>query len=113
MKNAELWTEELVLIEIISRLYEKRCAFFSRELWLRKQLGFLNKKEKKMFARELASIEDLERSEQEVPGGVGLSDVVKAPELMVNPFDNLLDLFSRSVLVSFVDSSKSSGPPLN
>ena len=56
-----------------------------------------------MFARELASIEDLERSKQEVSRGVGLSDAFKASELMINLFNDLFDLFSPLVLVSFVD----------
>ena len=63
-KDAELRAEELALIEKSSRLNEKRCTLLSCELCLCKQLGILGNKEKEMFARELASIEDLEEQEQ-------------------------------------------------
>ena len=65
-----------------------------------------------MFARELVSIEDLERLEQGASRGVELSDAVEASKLMINLFDGLFDSFSPSVLVSFVNISQSSGPPL-
>ena len=73
-KDAELQAEKLVLMEKISGLYEERHVLFSREFCLRKQLGFLSKKKKKMFARELASIEDLKRSKQGASESVGLLD---------------------------------------
>ena len=69
-------------------------------------------KKRKMFARELVSIEDLERSKQGAFGGVEPSDAVEASELMVNSFNGLFDSFFPLVLVSFVDISQSSGPPL-
>ena len=62
-----------------------------------------------MFVRELASIEDLERSKQRVSGGVRPSDAVKASELMVNSFDGLFDLFSPLVLAFFIDIPQSFG----
>ena len=52
-----------MLMKRTSRLHEKCCAFFFCKLRLRKQLGVVSEKEKEMFVRELASIEDLERSE--------------------------------------------------
>ena len=69
-------------------------------------------REKKIFARKLVSIKDLERSEQGASEDIGLSNTVKMFESMVNPFDGLFDSFSPSVLTSFVDISQSSGPPL-
>ena len=65
-----------------------------------------------MFARELASIEDLERSEQRASKGVGLSGTFKTSELMTNSFDSLYDSFSPLVLVFFIDNSQSFGPLL-
>ena len=75
-------------------------------------MGFLSKKEKETFARKLASIKDLERSEQGASGGVRLSDAVKASEPMANSFNSLCDSFFPSVLAFFVDISQSSKPPL-
>ena len=112
-ETAELQAEKLVLIERIFHLHEKCCAFFSRELCLCKQLGFLGEKKKKLFARELVSIEDLKRSEQEASEGVGSSDAVEGSELMANPFDGLFDLFSSSILAFFADIPQSSEPPLS
>ena len=63
-EDAKLRAEELALIEKSLRLNEKCCTLLSRKLRLRKQLGILGNKEKKMFARELASIKDLEEQEQ-------------------------------------------------
>ena len=64
MEDAELRTKELALIEKSSRLNEKHHTFLSCELHLCKQLGILGNKEKEIFARGLASIEDLEEQEQ-------------------------------------------------
>ena len=47
-----------------------------------------------MFARKLASIENLERLEQGASRGVELSDAIKVSEPMANLFDDLFDLFS-------------------
>ena len=74
--------------------HKKRCAFLSHKLCLYKRLGVLIKKEKEMFTRELASIENLERSEHGVSESVRPSNVIKVVELMTNPFKGLLDLFS-------------------
>ena len=56
-----------------------------------------------MFARELASIENLERSEQGVSGGVRSLNVIEAPELMANLFNSLFDSLSPLVLAFFVN----------
>ena len=56
-----------------------------------------------MFAGELASIEDLERSKEEVFKGIGPLNAINTFELMVNFFDGLFDLFSLSIFASFVD----------
>ena len=111
-KDAKLQAEELALIERTSCLNKQPCAFLSYELCLRKQLGVLSEKKKKMFARELASIKNLERSEQGTSGGVRPSDAVKTSELIVNSFDGLFDSFSPLILAAFVDIPQSSGPPL-
>ena len=102
-EDAELRAEELVLMEGTSCHYEKRYTLFSHELCFCNQLSVQSKKEKKMFARELVSIENLERSEQGASGGIRLSDAIKASELMINLFDSLFDSFSPSVLAFFVD----------
>ena len=60
-------------MERFSCLYEKYYVLFPRELCLYKQLGFLGKKNKEMFTRKLASIENLESLEQEASEGVGPS----------------------------------------
>ena len=59
-----------------------------------------------MFARELASIEDLEGSEQGASGGV------KALVLVANPFNDLFYSFFVSVSFFFVDIMQFSGPLL-
>ena len=63
-EDAELRAKELVLIEKSLHLNEKRRVLLSCELHLCKQLGILGNKEKEMFARELASIEDLEEQDR-------------------------------------------------
>ena len=112
VKDAKLWVEELTLMEKTSRLHEKRRAFHSLELHLHKQLGVLSEKEKEIFAQELASIEDLERSEQRDPGGIEPLDTVEVLEPERVSFNSLFDFFSPLVLASFVNISQSFGPPL-
>ena len=96
-------------MERISCLHEKRHAFLSCKLCLRKQLDVLGEKEKKMFDIVLASIEDLKRLEQGVFESVRALNVIKASELMANPFDDLFNLFSLSTLASFTDIPQFSG----
>ena len=106
-EDAELRAEELALIEKSSRLNEKRCTLLSRELRLCKQLGILGNKEKEMFARELALIEDLEEQE----GAANKTTVAaEIPELisMVDPFSGLFDLLLPLVLAAFADIPQSS-----
>ena len=69
-EDAKLRGEELSLIEKCSCLNEKRLTLLLRELQLHKQLGVLGEREKKLFSQELASIEELEKAEQEVSRGV-------------------------------------------
>ena len=57
-----------------------------------------------MFAKKLASIEELEKSEQEVFESVGPSNAIEKSELIVNPVDGLFDLFLYLTSTSFVDN---------
>ena len=110
-EDAELRAEKLALIEKSSRLNEKRRTLLFCELRLCKQLEILGNKEKEMFARELASIEDLEEQEQAANKTTVAAEI---PELisMVNPFSGLFDLLSPSVLAAFANIPQSSEMPL-
>ena len=110
-EDAELRAEELVLIEKSSRLNEKRCTLLSCKLCLCKQLGILGNKEKKMFARELASIEDLKEQER---AANKTTIAAEMPELtsMVDSFSGLFDLLLPLVLAAFADIFQSSKMPL-
>ena len=111
-EDTKLQAEELALMERTFRLHEKRRALLSCKLCLHKPLGVLSKKEKKMFAKELVSIEDPERSKQGVSEGVRLLNAIEMFESMANLFDDLFDLFSLSVLAFFVNIPQFSGPSL-
>ena len=91
-----------MLIEKSSRLNEKRCALLSFELHFCKQLGILGNKEKEMFARELASIEDLKKQEQAANKTTVAAEI---PELtsMIDPFNGLFDLLLPLVLAAFAN----------
>ena len=108
----ELRAEELALIEKSSHLNEKRCTLLSCELRLRKQLGILGNKEKKMFARELASIKYLEEQEQAANKTTVAAEM---PELtsMVDLFSGLFDLLLPSGLAAFANIPQSSKMPLS
>ena len=110
-EDAELRAEELARIEKSSRLNEKRCTLLSHELRLCKQLGILGNKEKEMFLRELASIEDLEKQEQAANKTTVAAEI---PELTsrVDPFSGLFDSLSPSVLAAFANIPQSSKMPL-
>ena len=110
-EDAELRAEELALIEKSLRLNEKRRTLLSRELRLCKQLGILSNKEKKMFAWELASIEDMKDQEQAANKTTVAAEM---PELtsMVDSFSGLFDLLSPSVLAAFADIPQFSKMPL-
>ena len=56
-----------------------------------------------MFARELIFIEDLERSELGVSEGTGVSYVVEASGLIIDLFNDLLNLLALFVLAFFVN----------
>ena len=60
---------------------------------MHKQLGVLGEREKELFSQKLASIEELEKAEQEASWGV-----VKT-ELVTDPFSGFD--FSLSILTSF------------
>ena len=92
-EDAELRAKKLLLIEKCSCLNEKHWTLLLRELQLRKQLGVLGEREKKLFSQELASIEELKKAEQEASRGVVETESVTDP---FNGFD-----FSPSVLTSF------------
>ena len=92
-KDVELRAKELSLIEKCSCLNEKRWTLLLCELQLRKQLGVLGEQEKKLFFQELASIEELEKTEQEASWGVVETELVTDP---LSGFD-----FSPFVLTSF------------
>ena len=110
-EDAELQAKELALIEKSSRFNEKRRTLLSRELRLCKQLGILSNKEKKMFTRELASIEDLEEQEQ---AANKTTIAAEMPELtsMVDPFSSQFDLLLPLVLAAFANIPQSSEIPL-
>ena len=110
-EDAELRAEELALIEKSLRFNEKRRTFLSRELRLCKQLGILGNKEKKMFARELVSIKDLEEQEQAANKTPVAAEI---PELtsMVDLFSGLFDSFLPLVLAAFANIPQSSKMPL-
>ena len=110
-EDAELRAEELALIEKSSRLNKKRRTLLSCELHLCKQLGIPGNKEKKMFAQELASIEDLKEQEQAANKTTVAAEM---PELtsMVDSFSGLFDLLSPLVLAAFADIPQSSKMPL-
>ena len=92
-ENVELCAEELLLMEKCSCFNEKHWTFLLHELQLRKQQGVLGEREKKLFFQELASIEELEKAEQEACQGV-----VKT-ELVIDSFSGFD--FSFLILTSF------------
>ena len=109
-EDAELRAEELALIEKSLRLNEKRRTLLSRELCLRKQLGILGNKEKKMFARELASIKDLEEQEQAANKTTVAAEMPESTS-MVDLFGGLFDLLLPLVLAAFANIPQSSEMP--
>ena len=110
-EDAELRAEELALMEKSSRFNEKRCTLLSRELHLCKQLEILGNKEKKMFARELASIEDLEEQEQAANKTTIAAEIPESTS-MVDPFSGLFDLLLPLVLAAFANIPQSFKMPL-
>ena len=106
-EDAELRAEELALIEKSSRLNEKRRTLLSCELCLCKQLGILGNKEKEMFARELASIKNLEEQEQAANKTTVAAEMPESTAI-VDPFSGLFDLLLPSVLAAFADILQSS-----
>ena len=110
-EDAELRAEELALIEKSSRLNEKRHTLLSCELRLCKQLESLGNKEKEMFARELASIEDLEKQEQAANKTTIAAEMLESTS-MVDLFSGLFDLLLPSVLAAFANIPQSSKMPL-
>ena len=111
VEDAELRAEELVLIEKSSRLNEKRRTLLSCELCLCKQLEIFGNKEKEMFARELASIEDLEEQEQ-AANKITVAAEIPESTSMVDPFSGLFDLLLPLVLAAFANIPQSSEMPL-
>ena len=101
----------MALIKKSSYLNEKRRTLLSRELRLCKQLGILGNKEKEMFARELASIKDLEEQERAANKTTIAAEISKLTS-MVDPFSNLFDLLLPSVLAAFANIPQSSKMPL-
>ena len=99
------------MIEKSSRLNEKLRTLLFCELRLCKQLGILGNKEKEMFARELASIKDLEEQER---AANRTTIAVEMPELtsIVDPYDGLFDLLLPSVLAAFANIPQSFKMPL-
>ena len=106
-----MWAEELALIEKSLRLNEKRRILLSRELCLCKQLRILGNKEKEMFARELASIKDLEEQKQAANTTTVAAEILESTS-MVDPFSGLFDSLLLSVLAAFADIPQSSKMPL-
>ena len=106
-EDAELRAEELALIEKSSHLIEKRCTLLSCELRLCKQLRILGNKEKKMFAQELAFIEDLEEQKQAANKTTIAAEIPESTS-MVDPFSGLFDLLLPLVLAAFANIPQSS-----
>ena len=106
-EDAELRAEELALIEKSLRLNEKRCTLLSCELRLCKQLGILGNKKKKMFAWELASIEDLKEQEQAANKTTVAAEILELTSI-VDPFSSLFDLLLPLVLAAFANILQSS-----
>ena len=110
-EDAELRAEELTLIEKSSHFNEKGCTLLSCELRLCKQLGILGNKEKEMFARELASIKDLEEQEQAANKTTVAAEMPESTS-MVDLFSGLFDLLLPLVLAAFANIPQSSKMPL-
>ena len=102
--------KELTLIEKSLRLNEKRRTLLSRELHLCKQLEILGNKEKEMFARELASIEDLEEQKRAANKTTIAAEMLESTS-MVDPFSGLFDLLLVLVLAAFANIPQSSKMP--
>ena len=100
-----------MLIEKNLRLNEKCYTLLSCELSLRKRLGILGNKEKEMFARELASIKDLEEQEQAANKTTIAAEVPESTSI-VDPFSGLFDLLLLLVLAAFANIPQSSKMPL-
>ena len=100
-----------MMIEKSSRLNEKCCTLLFRVLRLCKQLGILGNKEKEMFARELASIEDLKEQEQAANKKTVAAEIPESTS-MVDPFNGLFDSLSPLILAAFADIPQSSKMPL-
>ena len=111
MEDAELRAEELALIEKSSRLNEKCCTLLFYELRLCKQLGIPGNKKKEMFARELASIEDLEEQERAANETTIAAEMPESAS-MVDSYSGLFDLFLPLVLAAFANIPQSSKMPL-
>ena len=110
-EDIELRAEELMMIEKSSRLNEKCCTLLFCELRLCKQLGILGNKEKEMFARELASIEDLKEQEQAANKKTVAAEIPESTS-MVDPFNGLFDSLSPLILAAFANIPQSSKMPL-
>ena len=110
-EDAKLRAEELALIEKSLRLNEKRCTLLSRELRLCKLLGILGNKEKEMFARELASIENLEEQEQAANKTTIAAEIPESISI-VDPFSGLFDSLLPLILAAFANIPQSSKMPL-
>ena len=98
-------------MEKSSRLNEKRCTLLSHELYLHKQIEILGNKEKEMFARELASIKDLEEQEQAANKTTAAAEIPESTT-MVDPFSGLFDLLLPLVLAAFANIPQFSKMPL-
>ena len=84
--------------------FHKKClTFLFHKHCLCKQLDVLSEKKKKMFARELISIEDLERSKQGVFESTRALNVIETLESIDDLFNNLLNLLSPLALAFFVN----------
>ena len=92
--------------------HKKHCTFLFYELYFHEQLGVLTEKVKKMFAKELVFIRDLQRLRQRASESVRVPDVVEAPRSMTDLFNNLLHSLFPLVLTFIVNVPQSSEPLL-
>jgi hypothetical protein len=103
-KIAEAESEEMDVEVEIRRLTERKLALISRRLRLRKEANLLTSKEKILFEKELASIEEVEKLEAEAAKASASSGSSSVPSGSSAPCAQADDLASFGLAVSPVPS---------